>query len=255
MKNNFAIIPARKGSKGIQYKNLQKVRDRQLVIRSIIHSKSLIPQENIILSTDCEQIAQEVAKFFKISSYNLKVNSLTQFGPFSIHFRAAELSTDSALISEVLFSIRNLLVELGKSVNLFCLLQPTSPFRNIDELRLIKKKIMSGNASTSLVSVCLVDDMHPARMYTLNSGGFLDSLDGFSAHRYSRRQDLPKVYIRDGGFYLIGDDLIVKKLQYSDHPNFFIRKFPWSINIDKFEDLLTARNIIDYKLGFDPNER
>jgi CMP-N-acetylneuraminic acid synthetase len=43
-------------------------------------------------------------------------------------------------------------------------------------------------------------------MYFINPNGNLQELEGFSAYRSLRRQDLPPVYIRDGGFYLIGDN-------------------------------------------------
>ena len=49
MNSNYVVVPARGGSKGISNKNLRVIGGRELVIRSIIHAKELVPNENIIL--------------------------------------------------------------------------------------------------------------------------------------------------------------------------------------------------------------
>ena len=253
--NNFIIVPSRGGSKGIENKNLMKVKNKALTVRSMIHAMHISPKENIILSTDSEKIVKEVADFFGIKSYSLKLNDLIEFGPFRIHFRDSQLSADESLISEVIYAIRSLLISSGEKINVFCLLQPTSPFRSRAELNIIREIInKNGHINTSLVSACSVDDMHPARMYSLNSYGNLEELSGFSEYRYLRRQDLPPLFIRDGGFYLIGDTLASNKIPYNIDPLSFIRKFPWSINIDGETDLIVARNIESHELRDDPNE-
>jgi CMP-N-acetylneuraminic acid synthetase len=96
--------------------------------------------------------------------------------------------------------------------------------------------------------------MHPARMYQLNTDNSLVELAGFTEFRYTRRQDLPKLYIRDGGFYIIGDNLIVEKKPYSSNPMSLIRNFPWSINIDGKEDLIIAKSVEKFEIVDDPNE-
>jgi CMP-N-acetylneuraminic acid synthetase len=144
---------------------------------------------------------------------------------------------------------------MAKSINMICLLQPTTPFRSLSELNSMKSIIFNnGNPEFSLVSVCTVDDFHPARMYNMNSNKDLEQLGGFEKYQYFRRQDLPDVYIRDGGFYIIGDSLVAGGIQYADRPKSFIRKFPWSINIDSRKDLVLAQNITTTEIMEDPNE-
>jgi CMP-N,N'-diacetyllegionaminic acid synthase len=255
MKNVYVVVPARGGSKGLVGKNSLEVRKRTLTVRSIVHARCITSDENIILSTDSKKIAYEVADFFKIKSYDLKLNQITNIGPFKVHFRDNSLSSDVTLISEVLYSVRELLLNVGKLVEMFCLLQPTSPFRSKVELRKIKGIISdNGDASTSLLSVSAVDAMHPSRMYFINPNGNLQELEGFSAYRSLRRQDLPPVYIRDGGFYLIGDNLVKSNVQYTEQPVSFLRKYPWSINIDGEADLIVAQNVKNAEIENDPNE-
>jgi CMP-N-acetylneuraminic acid synthetase len=177
------------------------------------------------------------------------------FGPFLLHFRGKDLAKDDSLITEVLFSIRNLLIEGDLLPGLFCLIQPTSPFRNLNELKIIKEIIDNNlDDNFSLVSVCSVEDSHPARMYELNTKNTLEPLKVYSEYSSARRQDCPPVYIRDGAFYVIGEKLIAKKTQFSNQPKAFVREFPWSINIDAIGDLLTAQNINRTTISSDPNE-
>ena len=254
MNSNYVIVPARGSSKGVSNKNLKVIGGRELVVRSIIHAKELVPKENIILSTDSDEIISEVARFFGIKNFNTEMNSVSKYGPFHLHKRGDDLSDDKALITEVLFSIHEKLSLLGLQVLTFCLLQPTTPFRNDKELREVKK-ILNGNtdSSISLVSVCSVGDHHPARMYRLLPSGELGELGGFVADRASRRQYLPRIYIRDGGYYIIGSSLVQAKLQYNVKPMSLVRENPWSINIDTEHDLLIAQSVKDFEVASDPN--
>jgi CMP-N-acetylneuraminic acid synthetase len=252
---NFVVVPARGGSKGIIDKNSKKVLGKSLTIRSLIHARCLVPDENLILSTDSEKIIREVVDFFGIESFKLIQNSITSLGPFNLHYRDSFLSLDSTIISEVLLDIRTLLANLKKPINTICLLQPTTPFRSIDELREMKSIIsVKGSPNFSLVSVSKVDDFHPARMYFMNTNKELEPLKGFAKFRYFRRQDLPEIFIRDGGFYIIGDILISSEIQYTNQPKSFVRKFPWTINIDSMKDLILAQNLNPSDVKDDPNE-
>ena len=87
MHTPFVIIPARGGSKGIIDKNLQKVFERALTVRSIIHGRTLVNDDHIIISTDSLQIIKGVSKFFRINEFHYSENSITNFGPFLLHFR------------------------------------------------------------------------------------------------------------------------------------------------------------------------
>lgn len=254
MTNSFVIIPARGGSKGVKRKNLIEIGGKTLTIRSIIHARVITQDSKIILSTDSLDIINSVAEYFSFEKFVPELNKITELGPFKLHFRDHSLASDTALISDVLYSIRSLLLDLNCKVDLVCLLQPTTPFRSQTELLKVKNIIKTqGNRNISLVSVRAVDDEHPARMYTMSSNSHLSELEGFQEFRAARRQDLPKLFIRDGGYYLIGDKLVSEKLQYSQEPMSIKREFPWSINIDGPSDLILAQNVNKEFLSEDPN--
>ncbi len=254
MINSIVIIPARGGSKGLRRKNLIEIGGKSLTLRSMIHARSIAKDSEIILSTDSLEIMNSVAKYFSFEKFIPETNKITDFGPFKLHFRDQSLASDTALITNVLYSTRSLLLDLNCKVDLICLLQPTTPFRSQKELLKVKNIIKTqGTRNISLVSVRTVDDGHPARMYTMSSNTHLSELEGFQEFRAARRQDLPKLFIRDGGYYLIGDELVSKKLQYSKEPMSLKREFPWSINIDGQSDLILAQNVNKEILSEDPN--
>ena len=63
---NIAIIPARKGSKRIKNKNIRKFRGKPIIAYSIELAVRAKIFDKIIVSTDCEKIA-EISKFYGAS--------------------------------------------------------------------------------------------------------------------------------------------------------------------------------------------
>ncbi len=104
----------------------------------------------------------------------------------------------------------------------------------------------------SLVSVTGVDGFHPARMYREKQGKLQKFLDNSSSN-VQLRQELEPLYIRDGAFYFFSDELAKTGRLKNDHPDFFIRNFPWNVNIDTNQDLQLARNVNKAQVVNDPN--
>lgn len=63
---NVAIIPARKGSKRIKNKNTKKFRGKPIIAYSIELALKAKIFDQIIVSTDCEKIA-DISKFYGAS--------------------------------------------------------------------------------------------------------------------------------------------------------------------------------------------
>lgn len=110
----IAVIPARRGSKGIPSKNLQKVGGKSLIQRSIEHAQASKHVTRILFTSDCP-IMREIAH---------------AFGAETIA-RPPELATDDASGDEVLV---HALETIGCTTrepadHLTVFLQPTSPLR------------------------------------------------------------------------------------------------------------------------------
>ena len=65
-KNVLAVIPARGGSKGIPKKNLREINGISLVGRAIQVAASVQKIDDIFVSTDTEEIANEAERFEKL---------------------------------------------------------------------------------------------------------------------------------------------------------------------------------------------
>jgi len=129
-KDHFiALIPARKGSKGVKNKNIVKINNKYLIEYTLKHAlKSKIIDEIYVSSND--------KRIKKITEKFKKVNFL---------FRKNSLSNSKTLLKKVILDFLNFInndYDL-KKINLV-LLQPTSPQRkakDIDEaIKLFKKK-------------------------------------------------------------------------------------------------------------------
>jgi CMP-N-acetylneuraminic acid synthetase len=254
--DSIVLIPARSGSKGIKNKNLMEVKGESLVIRTLNHAECLDHKQiKICVSSDSFGILKICADELDIS-INKKdfVNGIIYINnKYIFHLRPKFLSKDNSLISELLRYLYKELIGLGISPSVWLLLQPTTPYRSKKELVKIKKILLSNQNSekASMVSVKKVEENHPARMYSLNNGKLIYQKE-YEKFYFSRRQDLPEIFIRDGGFYIIGSELVRQGFQYSTSPMALIRHHPWNLNIDTPEDLIIAQNVLIESLKDDP---
>lgn len=114
-----AIIPARKGSKGIKNKNIILYKNKPLIYHSIKSALKLKKIDKVLVSTD--------SKKFK--------NIAEKYGA-SVILRPKKLSKDNSLEKEFLVHAYNYLKKKEKFiVDLFILLRPTCPDRDIKDLK------------------------------------------------------------------------------------------------------------------------
>ena len=180
------IIPARDGSKGIKQKNLALIGGIPLFQRSINHALALgkyLPIK-VWITTDIGFI----------------LNSKIENDNIVFHKRPKNLCGDKILTYDVVLD----LIDSYRipEEELIILFQPTTPFR--DELEVLGaiKDLENQAYFKSAVSLNDVGGNHPFRMKRLNkTGETIDYIDqGFE--NMLPRQQLPKVYIRSGSFYI-----------------------------------------------------
>ena len=219
----LAIIPARKGSKGIPSKNTKLIYNKPLISWTIEAAQKSKYINKIIISTDCHKV-KEISE-----SYNINIPRL----------RPDNLSTDSASSDDVIK------YELNGAGNfdIICMLQPTSPLRNEKHIN-DSLKLYEENNVNSLVSVVSVDAYHPLRMKKIENNKLVNYIDqGFEDMR--PRQSLPKVYIRNGAIYLCKRDLILHENKIVDNSCIpYEMNQSESVNIDSEIDLIIADHFI-----------
>ncbi len=220
----LGFVPARKGSKGVKNKNLKEINNKPLIEYTLEEIKKSKKITDFILSTDSERIV-EISK-----KYNPIFNGL----------RPDYLSNDNALTIDV---IKYELNKLGSDIKKYThvmLLQPTCPLRRSNHIDESIKKLYISKAR-SLISVVQINSHHPLRMKKIYNDKLVNYIDtGYE--NMEPRQNLPKVYIRNGAIYLarIGDIIEHSSLSSSDCIPLEMSENE-SINIDSELDYLLAK--------------
>ena len=221
----LVIIPARGGSKGVPGKNIKLLKGKPLIQYSIEAALEVTDRDNIIISTDNEEIKSVVEKL------GLKVPTL----------RPKELASDTSGTYEVLLYEVAKLEKMGRFFDYLILLQPTSPFRTGKQI-LEALKLYNNNLDM-LVSV---KETRSNPYYVLreeDENGFLvPSKTSDSA----RRQDVPKVWELNGAIYVINKNVLKEKpiKQFNKVKKYVMDEFS-SHDIDTMFDWEMAEIFID----------
>ena len=221
------LIPARGGSKGIPGKNIALCAGRPLLAYTAEPALQAKRLDRVILSTDDKAIAEVGA------GLGIEV-------PF---VRPAELSGDEASSLSVIAHALDWLEAQGEIVEALVLLQPTSPLRRVAQIDEAIERFRASAADT-LVSVIEVPHrFHPESVMRMEGDALLPLKS--SGEMVLRRQDLPKLYARNGPAILI---LSPKQIRagnfYSGRTVAYEMPAADSLDIDAPEDLMLAEMIL-----------
>lgn len=181
----LAIVPARGGSKGIPRKNLVPLLGKPLLAYTAEAALAAKRLRRIVLSTEDEEIARVGRE------WGLDV-------PF---MRPPELARDDTPTVPVLQDVVRRLEAAGQSYDAVLTLQPTTPLRRPEDID-GAIELLERTGADSVISFVDVGEKHPARMKFITPDGrvidppFAEQLEG------QRRQDLSKLYLREGSIYL-----------------------------------------------------
>jgi CMP-N-acetylneuraminic acid synthetase len=213
-KNIIGLILARKGSKRLKSKNLKKINGKSLTEITIKFAKKLKFLTNVILSTDDRKILN-LSKKNKIMSPGL---------------RPATLSDSKSSSEKAAFHAIKWYEEKFGKVDGICLLQPTTPFRDISKFKKAIKIFLAKDKT--VISVSKIDK-NP-NIYFINEKKI--------SYRKSNKKNNSFFYI-DGSLYLISRKVFFREKTFV--PKKFVKlindKIKYSIDIDFEKDLKLAR--------------
>lgn len=192
------MIPARGGSKGVPRKNVREVAGRPLIAWTLDVAREAVEAglvRRAVVSTDDEEIAS-VAR---------------EHGGDVPFLRSPELAGDRvAMLPVVQDAVRRMEAEEGVRFDWVLLLQPTSPFRTLGDLRQALRLARDDDACDAVISVVRVYSVHPALMKRIEDG----RLEPFCVPEPegTRRQDYaPAAYMRNGAIYLTRRSVLVER--------------------------------------------
>ena len=223
----IAVIPARGGSTRIKNKNLKKVGNNSLILNSLKTCKKSGIFDEIILSTDSQEIANESKNY-----------------PTIIHDRSVSNSTSSSSTESVVLEIFKDFPILFEKQVLIYLIQCTSPFLQVNDLRksfeLIKSSTFDYNC---LISGYFFNKFIWEKKHT-NQGWIATN---YNPKERPRSQDKDPLFIENGSFYVFGSsNFMSTNCRIHGSVGIFEMESKRSIDIDTQEDLDYARFIYEY---------
>lgn len=225
--NILVVIPARGGSKGVPGKNIKLLNGKPLIHYTIEAAQGVFNNEQIIVSTDSQEIKQ-VAE---------------QKGLIVPFLRPSELATDEAGSYEVLLHALSYAESMGRKPEIIILLQPTSPFRTAHHIKEALELY-----TPALEMVVSVKETKANPYYVLreeDEDGFLVKSKESTA---TRRQDVPKVWELNGAIYIINVKVLREKpLSEFSRVKKYVMGVVSSIDIDSEIDWLISESIVNEK--------
>lgn len=220
----LAWIPARGGSKGIKDKNIRELCGKPLIAYTIEAAKNSKYVDKVMVSTDSERIA-EIAK---------------EGGAWVPSLRPADLAEDYSKTIDAILHTLKLLESMNERFDIFCLLQPTSPLRDVNDLdSAIKTFVAHDERGLVTVSSC---ETNPVLIRTIGEDGELERL--LPVGSTVRRQDMPRYYRVNGSIYINRTDEITKDTSFNDNPIPYVVDDSHGLDIDEPVDLVIAEYML-----------
>jgi CMP-N-acetylneuraminic acid synthetase len=227
----LGIVTARGGSKGILRKNIVPLLGKPLLAYTAEAALAAKRLTRTVLSTEDEEIARVGRE------YGLEV-------PF---LRPSELARDETPTIPVLQDVVHKLEAAGEFYDAVFILQPTTPLRRPEDID-GAIALLEQTGADSVISFVDVGEKHPARMKFITPDGqvidppFAEQFEG------QRRQDLPKLYLREGAVYLTRRSVLMEQNSVKGHDcRAWIVPQERACNIDTPFDLFIAEQMLKYR--------
>ena len=190
----LGVILARAGSKGLPNKNALPIAGKPMLAWTIEHALQSTRIDRVIVTTDGDELA-----------------GIAQRMGVEVVQRPAELSHDTATVDAAARHAVNQIVDMHQTV---CLLYGNIPVRPADLADRAIDKLIETNAD-SVQSVCPVGKNHPYWMKTVNAE--TGELGMYTDNNIYRRQDLPPVYMLDGGVIALTRTTLFRVIEGEPH--------------------------------------
>ncbi|RLS94516.1 MAG: acylneuraminate cytidylyltransferase family protein [Planctomycetota bacterium] len=171
----LAVVIGRAGSKGLPRKNALEVAGVPMIAHTIRAARAATSVQRIVVSTDGAEIA-----------------AIAQREGVEVSLRSAELASDTATVDS---AVRHAVEACGSRASIIVILYGNVPVRPEGLIDRAVAKLRATGAD-SVQSYYRVGKTHPYWMSQLDSEG---RVSAFVENRIYRRQELPPVFMPDGG--------------------------------------------------------
>lgn len=219
---NIAVIPARSGSKGLRNKNIKELCGKPLMAYTIEAALRSGLYNVVHVSTDSSEYA-EIAREYGADIPFLRDDSLAQ-----------DDSTTWDAMRYVIEQYR----ELGEEFDTITVLQPTSPLRDVDDIRGAWDFFLDKEAN--MISTVVEMEHSPLWSNVLPDDLSMENFEDEKIS-YLPRQSLPTYYRENGAIYILKvKHLYSKGNLYKNGCYAYIMSKENSVDIDDEMDFLVA---------------
>lgn len=184
-KRVLAIVPARKGSKGLPLKNIRPLAGKPLLAWPIAAARASRHVDRVIISTDDQDFA-DIA---------------VAHGADAPFLRPAELASDTAPSIGFILHALDTLAEAGQRYDYVVLLEPTSPLTEGSDVDAALEQLLAADAD-AIVGVSKLEATHPAFAVRKADDGAITPYAAASFGELPRRQDIEPLFVLDGTLYI-----------------------------------------------------
>ncbi len=203
-----ALILARKGSQRIKNKNLLMINGVPIVKKALLQAIEVFGVSNVVISSDDERILG----IFKFFPKKLIFNKRPK------RFSGHKVKSETVL--------RYLIKKYEIKEKFIIILQPTSPFRDIRDIKKMTQIIIHNNLNT----------LHSANKYKIKKK-IRRKVFIFKSKK-NRVPDSSKKYSYNGSIYIFKQNYFFNKNSiYEKIPNLYLTKNKNSLDIDNLKDL------------------
>jgi CMP-N,N'-diacetyllegionaminic acid synthase len=190
----LGLVPARGGSRGIPRKNARMLGGKPLLAYTIEAALAARRINRVVVSTDDDEVA-EIGR---------------RCGAEVPFRRPDDLARDETpMLGVVQHALRTLQQE-GDRFDAVCLLQPTSPFRERDEIDGCIDQLERSAADAVVTVRAVPQEYNPHWVYFADDAGVL-TLSTDERVPITRRQDLPSAFHRDGSVYVTRTAVVLEE--------------------------------------------
>lgn len=218
MTSRIAIIPARKGSKGIRNKNFKNFYKGASLVDIAIEFCENLNIDRTYVSTDNEQFS-------------------SAHSDIMVHWRDAEYASDTSTDLDVLKCLHS--DNIVKDEDVLIWIRPTSPLRSPLECDLALQKMQHGFSSIRAIKEV---SMHPYWMKRIEGEELVSFTTEGDDISYPKRQMLPPVFEISSEFEIISvGSAINQNTFFPKQRSFYItKKFP-KVDIDTPKEFEIAK--------------
>jgi N-acylneuraminate cytidylyltransferase len=161
--------------------------------------------------------------------------------------RPAELAKDDTPSLPVVQDVVRRLEAAGDRYDAIFTLQPTNPLRLPEDID-GAIELMERTGADSVISFADVGERHPARMKFIDAEGRVQDPPFAESFEGQRRQDLAKLYLRDGSVYLTRRDVLMNQNSFKGNDcRAWLMPTERACNVDVPFDLYLVECLLQYQ--------